>query len=75
MNRQRSDKLQGKPKKHGAGGKYNWGSTLDSEYVSGAQDPNDPNYDSESETAGAVFFQGSEISLNGNAKPQVSMST
>jgi hypothetical protein len=47
--RGRSDRCLGKPKKGGAGGKFNWGATVDLDANSGVQDSGDPNYDSSEE--------------------------
>ena len=47
--RSKSDRSLGKPKKGGAGGKFNWGASLEMEVTADNKDPHDPNYDSAEE--------------------------
>ena len=47
--RGKSDRALGKPKKGGAGGKFNWGAKMDFDVSSTTKDPHDPNYDSAEE--------------------------
>ena len=49
MCRGKSDRALGKPKKGGAGGKFNWGAKIDYDVSSTTKDPHDPNYDSAEE--------------------------
>ncbi len=46
LGRGKSDRALGRPKKGGAGGKFNWGGNLDYEVSTTTRDPHDPNYDS-----------------------------
>lgn len=71
--RSKSDKLLGKPKKHGAGGKYNWGGTLDAEAVSGVQDPCDPNYDSGTEDLNGAYIREAPFTKSSEPKQLVRM--
>lgn len=48
-NRSRADKCLGRPKKGGAGGKFNWGANMDLDISFKTRDPKDPNYDSAEE--------------------------
>lgn len=57
FSRSRSDRALGKPKKSGAGGKFNWGSSLDTDSALGTSDPRDPNYDSAEESSHTVCLQ------------------